>query len=87
MTLAEARACKKGDHIASPHDDPPWRVRRVTRKWANEDDPLFRVQLGRAEAWYPLKSFEKAPKGYYVGQVIRDEDLPCLQTRETAEAE
>ena len=78
MTLAEARAVQPGDYIASPHDNPEWRVRRVTERWANADSSIVRVKIaGYSQVdWVDLAGFVKCPAGYRNGDVLKPEHRP-----------
>lgn len=81
MTLAEARAVRVGQLVASPLDDPRWRVRCVRQVHVNGDGTIVRVKWSKlAHEWFPLDSFVKVPSGYRVGQELRPEHRPVSQS-------
>lgn len=84
MTLAEARAVAEGAYIASPNDNPAWRVRRVSRKWMNLDGSIVRCRGDSyaTDHWLDLQDFTLCPKGYKLGDILKPEHRPA--TREPA---
>jgi hypothetical protein len=41
MTLADIQKLSVGDRVASPHDEPPYRLRRVTHVWHHPECPQY----------------------------------------------
>ena len=80
MNLHDARKIQAGDYIASPHDNPAWRVRRVTDRWANADSSIVRVKLASFSlgTWVDLSPFVKCPPGYKLGDVLKPEHRKAI---------
>lgn len=90
MTLDEALTLREGQYIASPHDNPAFRVRRVTETWQNADATICRVKLASysQQDWVDPTGFVKCPefrvppsgetKGtrYRLGDVLLPEHRP-----------
>lgn len=64
MTVDDARQLKAGDYLASPHDLPAYRIRRLTRDpWVSTDGTIVRLSLTSYAdgAWIPPDAFIRAP--------------------------
>ena len=66
MTLDEALALREGDRVASPHDTPPYRVRRITRPpWRRQSGNDVRISMASYcnGDWVSPFGFVLVPKG------------------------
>lgn len=64
VTVDEVRQLHVGDHVASPHDVPAYRIRRVSQEpWVNADGTCARISLFSyaSGAWIPADNFLRAP--------------------------
>lgn len=64
VTVDEVRQLHVGDHVASPHDLPAYRIRRVSQEpWVSADGTTARISLFSYAngAWIPADAFLRAP--------------------------
>ena len=64
VTVDDAKPLKAGDHVASPHDLPAYRIRRLTRDpWVSTDGTIVRLSMASYSdgAWVPPDGFIRAP--------------------------
>jgi len=64
VTIDDAKQLKACDHVASPHDLPAYRIRRLTRDpWVSTDGTIVRLSMASYSdgAWVPPDGFILAP--------------------------
>jgi hypothetical protein len=63
MTVDEAATLHEGSYVASPHDVPAYRIRRVSAEpWISADRTCARIRLhSYSNQWVPVEGFIKAP--------------------------